>query len=91
VDGFGMMTLEDRIAAIRAIKEPTTLNDIEHFLGVTGYLRDKIPRYAIVAEPLQVRKTAMLKGAPVEGQARENFARTQRAILTDKERAALSS
>ena len=88
VDGLGMMTLEDRIAAIKAIKEPTSLADIEHFLGVTGYLRDKIPGYAAVAAPLQARKTTMLKGAPVEGQARKNFARGQRTELTDQERKA---
>jgi hypothetical protein len=64
------------------------LADVEHFLGVTGYLRDKIPGYAAVAAPLQARKTALLKGAPIEGQARKSFARKQQTELSGEERAA---
>ncbi|KAJ5381114.1 uncharacterized protein N7496_003542 [Penicillium cataractarum] len=64
VDGLGLASLEERVQAIRNIKEPHSLVDLERFLGITGYLRDKIPRYAEIAEPLQQRKTELLQGAP---------------------------
>jgi hypothetical protein len=91
VDGLGLTSLEERVQAIRDIDEPQSLTDLEHFLGVTGYLRDKIPRYADIAAPLQSRKTALLKGAPVSGQQRKNFAGKQSFTLTDEERAAFVS
>lgn len=37
VNGLGLATLEDHVQAIKAIDEPSTLADIEHFPGVIGW------------------------------------------------------
>lgn len=79
VNGLGPASLEEHVHAIRDTKEPASIADLERFLGITGYLRDKIPEYAEVAEPLQRPKTALLQGAPIAGQRRKNLAqRTNR-------------
>ena len=59
VDSLGMSTAEDKIKAITALRFPATLRDLEIFLGLTGWLRSSIPRYAQRAQPLQERKTAL--------------------------------
>lgn len=43
---------EEKAAAIRNFPEPTTLKQIQSFLGLTGYFRKFIPGYSIVAKPL---------------------------------------
>ena len=62
VDGLGMSTSQEKIQAITALKFPETLRDLEIFLGLTGWLRSSIPRYAQLANPLQERKTILTKG-----------------------------
>lgn len=36
VDGMGLSTNKDRIAAIRDLKFPATLQDLKHYLGLVG-------------------------------------------------------
>ena len=62
VDGLGMSTSQEKIQAITDLKFPETLRDLEIFLGLTGWLRSSIPRYAQLASPLQARKTMLTKG-----------------------------
>jgi hypothetical protein len=45
VDGFGLSTIEERTAAIAAIKMPETLDDLEHYIGMIGFLRRFVPFY----------------------------------------------
>lgn len=52
VDGFGLSTLNERTQAITNLQTPSTLSQLEHFLGATGYIRHLIPFYAQVAGPL---------------------------------------
>ena len=59
VDSLGMSTAEEKIKAITALRFPSSLRDLEIFLGLTGWLRNSIPRYAQRASPLQERKTAL--------------------------------
>ena len=59
VDSLGMTTAEEKIQAITALKFPRTLRELETFLGLTGWLRSSIPRYAQRAQPLQDRKTRL--------------------------------
>ena len=59
VDSLGMSTSEEKIKAITALRFPASLRDLEIFLGLTGWLRNSIPRYAQRAQPLQERKTAL--------------------------------
>ncbi|RYC55019.1 hypothetical protein CHU98_g11190 [Xylaria longipes] len=64
VDSFGLSTTKERLDALAKLTFPTTLKDLETFLGLTGYMRSNVPRYAEIAEPLERRKTAMLRANP---------------------------
>lgn len=75
-----MVTLENRVQAIQCIEKPTSPRDIERFLGVTGYLRDKNKNYAQLAAPLQDCKMLLLKSALVKGQARKEEFCHQRSL-----------
>ena len=61
VDSLGLTTSEEKLAAISALAFPRTLRDLEVFLGLTGWLRSSIPRYAQLAQPLQQRKTLLAR------------------------------
>lgn len=74
VDSLGLATAEEKLAAISKLKFPTTLRQLETYLGLTGWLREYVEHYAKKAEPLQLRKTALLKGAPVAGTPRRAYA-----------------
>ena len=73
VDSFGLATAEDKLEAIKALKYPTTLGGLEHYLGLAGYLRDNIHYYAQLAQPLQALKTSLLKQAPSKGNPRRAY------------------
>ena len=77
VDGFGMATAEDKLKAIQNLAQPTTLKDLEVYLGLTGWMRQYVSKYAIIAEPLQSRKTEELRNAPKSGGARSQFVKTR--------------
>lgn len=76
VDSLGMSTSKEKIKAITALRFPYSLRDLEIFLGLTGWLRNSIPRYAQRAQPLQERKTALT-------QSMETIAATE-AILGER-------
>ena len=42
---------------------------------MTGWLREFVPKYAIIADPLQARKTTLLTKAPYSGSQRQDYAR----------------
>ena len=73
VDSLGMATPEDKLKAISEITYPATLGDLEHYLGLTGYLRQYVHFYAQLASPLQDLKTRLLKEAPVKGTERRVY------------------
>lgn len=73
VDGMGLSTDKGRIAAIRELKLPATLQDLEHYLGLVGWLRQYIPCYAQCSAPLQERKTRLLRNSPKKGNARHAY------------------
>ena len=64
VDSLGLTTSEEKVAAIAALKFPRSLSDLDHFLGLTGWLRHCVHRYAQKALPLQARKTALTRQLP---------------------------
>jgi hypothetical protein len=76
-----MSCLEDRIAAILNFEFPTTLKELEKYLGFTGWLRIFVFYYAQIFEALQCRKTALLKKGPSAGLSRKNYIST--IVLTD--------
>lgn len=86
VNSLGLVTDEDKLRAISKLKFPTTLRQLEHYLGLTGWLREYVKSYAKVSEPLQDRKTALLKRSPIAGSARRSFsARTLLQNPTEEE------
>lgn len=50
-----------RLAAIKGLKFPQTLKDLDYFIGATGYLRHNVPLYSVLMAPLEARKAALLK------------------------------
>ena len=67
VDSFSMAAASEKIQAISGFTFPITLQDLEHYLGLMGWMRDYVPYYAQIVEPLQSRKTEMLKGLTKSG------------------------
>ena len=74
VNSLGLTTAIEKLAAIAKIQYPLTVSDLEHFLGLTGYLRSYVHYYAQLARPLQDLKTQQLKLAPVKGNPRKAYA-----------------
>ena len=79
VSSVGLTTLKEKLAAILDLEFPTTLAELEHYIGLTGWLRRWVEQYALKAEPLEMKKTALLQ--PIrssdknKGSARKAFAR----------------
>ena len=69
---------------------PERLKDLERYLGFTGWLRDYVPYYAQKAEPLQIRKTMLLRDSPSnKGKARKNY--SLRTLIADPSDAELDA
>ena len=75
VDLFDMATAEDKLKAISEIAYPTTLGNLEHYLGLTCYLRNHVHYYAQLSSPLQALKTLLLNN---QGSQRRLFSSRQR-------------
>ena len=83
VDAFGLATDEEKLKAISQLAFPKSLRHLEHYLGLTGYLRQYIPFYSSVAEPLQQRKVKLykiLRERRVVGNARKKEAARTRLL-----------
>ena len=77
VDAFGLATSADKLAAIARLAFPQTLRQLDHYLGLTGYLRQYVPYYAAVVRPLQQQKIALtqsLRHRLLKGNAQKNTA-----------------
>lgn len=62
VDGLGLSTTnKDKVEALAKLKMPSTLDDLEIYLGITGFLRRFVPFYKQKGKPLEDRKTSILK------------------------------
>ena len=59
VDALGLLTPTEKLEAIAKLSFPKTLRQLKHYLGLTRYLRQFIPRYTAIMEPLQRRKTIL--------------------------------
>lgn len=90
VDAFGLTIVKDKLDAITKLDFPYTLKDLEGYLGLTGWLRGFVPFYAQKAEPLQQRKTALLRLSPSnKGTTRKIYSR--RTIINHPSEAELES
>ncbi|KAE8223475.1 hypothetical protein CF319_g3494 [Tilletia indica] len=65
VSGAGVAVWKDRAKAVSALARPTTLRELYHVLGLFGYYRAFIPKYAELAAPL----TQLTKGWRYEADA----------------------
>ena len=74
INAFGLATTEDKLEAIANIQYPTILEDLEHYLDLTEYLRNYVHYYAQLARPLQELKTKLLKEAFIKGNPRKAYA-----------------
>ncbi|KAE8217981.1 hypothetical protein CF319_g8051 [Tilletia indica] len=69
ISGAGVAIWKDRAQAVATLARPTTLQELYHTLGLFGYYRAFIPRFAAIAAPL----TGLLKGwryEATDGQSR---------------------
>lgn len=89
IDSAGMSTTAEKVKAITSLVFPRTCKQLETYLGMTGDLRHYIKNYAHKSEPLQTRKTKLLKGAPVKGTQRRAW--SAQTILTEPSYAELES
>lgn len=46
---------------VKIFKQPTTVKQVERFLGLTGYFRKFVPNYALIAKPLNDLKRKNVK------------------------------
>ena len=77
VDSLGLATSEDKLVAIRNLSYPITLEKLEYYLGLTGYLRTGVYYYAQLSAPLQELKIRLLKLLPAtKGRPRKRYAST---------------
>jgi hypothetical protein len=89
VDSLGLVTAADKLEAIAKLKFPGTLKELEYYLGLTGWLRQYVPFYAILAQPLQQRKTELLRKGPIRGSPRKRYSGSTK--ITDPTEAELVS
>lgn len=68
VNSISFFTAEAKFKAIANLKFPSTVSQLETFLGMTEYLQKFMPKYAGVAKPLQELKTSLLKAASIKSQ-----------------------
>ena len=66
-DGLGLSTTDDRMAAISKLKMPESLDALEQYIGMTGFLRKFIPWYQQKVQPLEDRKATTLKQEKADG------------------------
>jgi hypothetical protein len=74
VDSFRMSITKEKLEAITKLAFPKTAKELETYLGIAGWLRDKVPFYIYISKPLQDRKTKLFKRAPTKGNPRKTFA-----------------
>ena len=92
VDSLGLTTATDKLKALSRLSFPHTLRDLEIYLGLTGWLRSYVEKYAQKAEPLQRRKTLLLRSSPsISGKLRQRY--TKHSVLqpTNEERQAFEA
>ena len=81
VDAFRLSTAEEKIAALKDLAFPKTLGDLEVYLSLTGWLRQYVPYYCQIVEPLQHRKTALLRLSSAAGGPKRKVY-TSKTIIT---------
>src|SRR5947209_6059379 len=73
VNRLGLTTTEAKSQAIRDLALPSTLQQLEYFIGLTNWNRHLLPLYARRIRPMQDVKTALLARGPTGGRARKCY------------------
>ena len=73
VNSLGLATSKEKLKAISGLHYPKTLGDIEHYLGLTGYLRQYVHFYVQLAKPLQDLETRLLKEALIKSNPQKAY------------------
>ncbi|KAJ5675356.1 hypothetical protein N7462_008253 [Penicillium macrosclerotiorum] len=72
---FSLFDRPEKLHAITSLEFPRTCKQLETYLGMTGEFRHYIQSYAQKSGPLQLRKTALLRGSPTKGGERKQWSR----------------
>ncbi|SMY30032.1 unnamed protein product [Zymoseptoria tritici ST99CH_1A5] len=88
VDALGYATATDRMAALRQLSFPTNGTELVHYLGLTGWVRSRIPYYSQITAPLQEEKVRILQDGPNKGGPYKSFASKARVVDTPEMRQA---
>ena len=67
IDAFNLSNTEERFKAIRSIRIPRTLKNLEYYIGLTGFIQYLVPEYGILIKPLQKKKTKLLINSREKG------------------------
>jgi hypothetical protein len=73
VNSLGLSTLRERAQAIQGLTFPTTLKQLESFIGAANYNRTHIPHYASLIAPLEQLKRELLRESPAKGAQRKRY------------------
>jgi hypothetical protein len=82
VSGEGVLKTDDRIAAFKKMKFPDTLETLEVYLGMAGWLRRGIAWFDVKAAPLQKRKTELLAQGREQGSIASGTTKNARKVYT---------
>ena len=52
ISGEGIEPLPEKLEAVRKMPPPTTPKEVRQFLGLVGYYRKFVPKFADIARPL---------------------------------------
>lgn len=74
VSRLGLGTTEEKTKAILALEMPKNLHDLEAGLGLMGYCREFVFKYAQIVDPLLKIKTLGFRGSPPKNPQRSTFA-----------------
>jgi hypothetical protein len=73
VNSLGLSTIRERAEAIQSLSFPTTLQQLESFIGSANYNRTHIPHYASLIAPLEHLKRELLRSSPAKGSQRKRY------------------
>jgi hypothetical protein len=73
VNSLGLSTLRERAQAIQGLTFPTTLKQLESFIGAANYNRTHIAHYASLIAPLEQLKRDLLRESPAKGTQRKRY------------------
>ena len=73
VDSLKLFTVKEKLKAMAQLKFSNTLKKLKTYLKMTDYLRNYILWYAVIAQPLQNKKTLLLKLSSLTDNAKKVY------------------